>query len=107
MASPSMPLDYLIASVIRQAESEGKKVWFNRLEELLQGISTRSTISKKIDELFDYGIISGSWEKNDDGAWVRTFHISGEAQGLIDKILAEHTDNAALITVLGRLKEKN
>ena len=99
-----MALDYLIACTIWESNRLGQPIWFNRLERLLEGKASRSTISKNIDKLFDYGIISGDWSRNSEGNWVRTFHISGEASALMDKIATEHRDDSDFTDVCSRME---
>lgn len=94
-----MALDYLIAYVIWESNRLGQPIWFNKLEKLMGCKASRSTISKNIDKLFDYGIISGEWGKNSKGNWVRTFHISDEASALMEKIATEHRDNPDFVDV--------
>lgn len=98
-----MSLDFLIACVIRESEIRGEPIWFNKLEKILEGKASRSTISKNIDKLFDYGIISGEWDKNSEGNWIRNFHISGEASALVTKISDEYRDDSDLKEVLARM----
>ena len=89
----SMSLDFLIACIIRESERRDEPIWFNRLERILEGKASRSTISRYIDKLFDYGIIYGEWGRNADGDWVRTFHISGEASTLVERISKQYQDD--------------
>lgn len=99
-----MALDYLIACTIWESDKAEQPVWFNKLERLLEGKASRSTISKNIDKLFDYGIISGEWGRNSDGNWVRTFHISGEASALVEKIARDHRDDPDFTDVRTRME---
>lgn len=99
-----MALDYLIACAIWESNKLGQPIWFNKLEKLIGCKASRSTISKNIDKLFDYGIISGEWSKNSEGNWVRTFHISGEASSLIAKIATEHGDDPDFVDVRSRME---
>lgn len=55
----------------------------------MEGRMSRAAISRNIDKLFDYGIINGTWEKNSDGSWIRSFTIAGEAALLVEKIRRE------------------
>ena len=98
-----MSLDFLIACVIRESDRNGQQIWFNRLEKLLEGAASRSTISKTVDKLFDYGIISGEWDKNGDGNWARMFHVSGEASTLVDKISEKYRDDPDLRAAYSRM----
>ena len=102
-AVTGMSLDFLIACVIRESESKNEPIWFNRLEKVLDGIASRATISKNIDKLFDYGIISGEWCRNAEGNWARVFRISGEASTLVAKVAEQYKDNPELRTAYSRM----
>lgn len=99
-----MALDYLIACAIWESNKLGQPIWFNKLEKLMEHKASRSTISKNIDKLFDYGIISGEWSKNGEGNWVRTFHISGEASALMEKIATDHRDDPDFVDVRSQME---
>ena len=87
-AKEGISKDFLTAAVIRIYNDKKKEpVWFNKLAEVLDGNVSRSTLSKYIDKLFDYGIITGDWAKNQEDNWVRVFRISGEAEMLMDKAI--------------------
>lgn len=101
---PGMALDYLIACTIWESDRVGKPVWLNRLERLLEGKASRSTISKNLSKLFDYGVIDDEWSRNGEGSWVRTFHITAEASALVEKIFRDHGDDPDLMDVRTRIK---
>ena len=98
-----MSLDFLIACVIRESEKRNEPIWFNKLEKVLEGTASRSTISRNIDKLFDYGIINGEWCRNSEGNWARVFHISGEASTLVAKITEQYKDNPTLKAAYSRM----
>jgi len=81
--------DFLVASIIKKYNDSGEYIWFNKLEDLLKNRMARGTVSKNIDKLFDFCLISGEWKKNEEGSWVRVFKVAGEAEKLIDKIIGE------------------
>ena len=86
MKMDKLPNDFEIAVKIFRYTENGEDVWFSKLVEDYNGKISRSTISKNLDQLFDLGIITGDWKKNEDGKWIRTFKIAGEANGLIRSI---------------------
>lgn len=80
--------DFLVACVIRLFNKHETMIWFNKLSDVLGPvISSRSTLSRNIDKLFDLGIITGDWTKSDNGNWIRSFRTSGEAERLIDRVI--------------------
>ena len=91
--STSMSLDFLIACIIRESEMRYGPIWFNRLERVLEGKASRSTISRYVNKLFDYGIVHGEWGRNTEGEWVRTLIISDEASTLVEKISNQYRDD--------------
>lgn len=101
---PGMALDYHIACTILESDRIGQPVWLNRLERLLEGKASRSTISKNITKLFDYGIIDDEWSRNSEGSWVRTFHITAEASALVEKIVRDHGNDSDLADVRTRIE---
>ena len=87
-----LPNDFEVAVRIFEYNEKDEQVWFSRLVEDLDGRMSRSTISKNIDRLSDLGIITGEWERTEDGRWIRTFRITGEASGLIRSICEKHAE---------------
>ncbi|MDR3075289.1 MAG: hypothetical protein LBU30_04545 [Candidatus Methanoplasma sp.] len=85
--------DFRIASEIRLYNMKDEPIWFNKLADIFGDSGNdkmaRSTMSKNIDKLFDFGIITGDWEKI-EGSWVRVFKVSGEAESLIDGIIEKY-----------------
>ena len=104
--SDETSLDFLIACIIRESEKKDNPIWFNKLENVLKGRASRATISKNLDKLFDYGIVNGAWDTNNNGDWVRTLHISGEATELMNKISEEHKNDEDVIAAYARLNEE-
>lgn len=86
---PRISDNFLISSIIKIYNDAGKPIWSGKLEKLLEGRMSGDTISYNIDKLSDYGIIDGTWEKNSDGSWIRSFTIADEATLLVEKICRE------------------
>lgn len=81
-----LSVDLKICYRIFEADKITKeKIWLGKLVKLLKKDSSRATISKTVDRLFDLGIIDGQWQKV-DGKWTRTLKITGEAEDLIRSV---------------------
>lgn len=88
-----LPSDFEIAVHIYRCNQKNELVYFNKLVQDFEGKISRATISKNVDQLFDLGIVTGDWQKSDNGKWIRTFKIAGEASGLISSLAEKYPDS--------------
>lgn len=80
--------ELLVAREIFAAQIKNEPVYFNRLVDELEGrrLASRSTVSKALDMLFDQGIVRADWVRRDDGKFIRSLKIAGEAKKFIEAI---------------------
>jgi predicted transcriptional regulator len=86
--------DLKICVAIYDHNQRKDPIWFSKLVDEFKGESSRATISKSIDKLFDLGMIDGKWEKV-ESRWTRTFVIAGEAEDLVKKLYESTKDSEA------------
>lgn len=74
--------DLQVCLRIYEFNQKNEKIWFKKLIEEMDGVSTGPAISRSLDKLFDRGMIDGVWE-NVDGCWTRTLSVTDGSVGFI------------------------
>ncbi len=81
--------DMIVAlHVWEAAEKHGELMYFSKLVKVLEGKISRVRINKALDRLFDQGILTGEWEKNEQ-KWIRSIKPANEARNFLKTIYEE------------------
>lgn len=66
--------------ILEYNDVDGKDVHFSQLCGDLAAEVSRVSIHAALDALIDQGSLHSGWKKNDEGHWIRAYHIAGEEQ---------------------------
>ncbi|MDD5473148.1 MAG: hypothetical protein PHU34_03260 [Candidatus Methanoperedens sp.] len=77
--------DLEVALQIHDSSKNGEEIYFSKLVQILDGRISRNRISQALDRLFDDGILTAEFKKINK-KWARVYHVSGEAEGLLEDI---------------------
>lgn len=66
--------------ILEYNDVDVNEIYFSQLCKDLASEVSRVSIHAALDALIDQGSLHSGWKKNNEGHWIRAYHIAGEEQ---------------------------